>query len=220
MQTSRIRLVAVSAATLALAIAGTAAVSAHPGDREEFPGGEMGLGRMGGFGRGDMEGFGWDGGARGPLGGMFAETSGGFVRHETIYQTEDGTITQRTDAGTVASTGEASLEYTLATGETASVTTDDSTEMVSLSAESMELGNSGRIRERLVPETVTLADLAAGAEVVVWAESQADGSFLAQRIMVRPADLTADDATVDDSSADDAGSGITEVPASAAPADA
>ena len=78
------------------------------------------------------------------------------------------------------------------------------------------------MRERLVPETVALADLAADTDVVVWAESQADGTFLAQRIVVRPAaDATADDATVDGST-DDAGVGaeITEVPASPAPADA
>jgi hypothetical protein len=221
MQTTKIRLAAVSAATLALAIAGTAAVAAHPGDREDFWGDEMGPGRMGGFGRGDMESFGLDSGARGPMGGMFAETMDGFVRHETIYQTEDGTVSHRTDAGTVASTGEASLEYTLPTGETASLTTDDATEIVSLSVESFELGNSGRTRERLVPETVALADLAVGTEVLVWSQSQADGSFLAQRIVVRPAaEVTADDAAVDASGEDDAASGITEVPASAAPADA
>jgi hypothetical protein len=221
MQTTKIRLAAVSAATLALAIAGTAAVAAHPGDREDFWGDDMGPGRMGGFGRGDMGGLGWDDGARGRLGGMFAEAMDGFVRHETIYQTEDGTVSHRTDAGTVASTGEASLEYTLATGETASLTTDDATQIVSLSVESMELGNSGRTRERLVPETVALADLAVGSEVLVWSQSQADGSFLAQRIVVRPAaEVTTDDAAVDGSSTDDAASGIMEVPASAAPADA
>lgn len=221
MQTTKTRLAAVSAATLALAIAGTAAVAAHPGDREDFWGDEMGPGRMGGLGRGDMGGFGWDGGSPGRLGGVFAEATDGFVRHETIYQTEDGTVSQRTDAGTVASTGETSLEYTLATGETASLTTDDATEIVSLSVESFELGRSGRTRERLVPETVALSDLAVGTEVLVWSQSQADGTFLAQRIVVRPAaDVTADDAAVDESSEDDAASGITEVPASAAPADA
>lgn len=221
MQTTKIRLAAVSAATLALAIAGTAAVAAHPGDREDFWGDEMGPGRMGGFGRGDMEGLGRAGGAPGRLGGMFAEATDGFVRHETIYQTEDGTVIHRTDAGTVASTGEASLEYTLATGETASLSTDDATEIVSLSVESFELGRSGRTRDRLVPEPVALADLAVGTEVLVWSQSQADGTFLAQRIVVRPAaEITADDAAVDESGEDDAASGITEVPASAAPTDA
>ena len=222
MQTSRTRLAAVTVATLALVISGTAAVSAHPADREDFPGNGMGMGHMGGLGWDDMGGLGRGGLMGGPLGGVFDEAMDGFVRHETIYQTEDGTVTSRTDVGTVASTGETSLEYTLATGETASVITDDATEILSIGTQTVELGNSGRMRERSVPETVALADLAADTDVVVWAQSQADGSFLAQRILVRPAaDATADDATVEGST-DDAGVGaeITEVPASPAPADA
>ena len=222
MQTSRTRLAAVTAATLALVISGTAAVSAHPADREDFPGNGMGRGLMGGPGWDDMGGLGRGGLMRGPVDGMFDEAMDGFVRHETIYQTEDGTVTHRTDMGTVASTGETSLEYTLATGETASVTTDDATDIIALSTETIELGRRGLMRERLVPETVALADLTAGTEVVVWAEAQADGTFVAQRIMVRPvADATADD-TASDESTDDAGVGaeITEVPASPAPADA
>ena len=130
----------------------------------------------------------------------------GFVRHETIFQTEDGVVTRRTDTGTVASTSETGVEYTLATGETASVTTDDTTEIVTLGTETVELGNSGRTRDRLVPETVALADVAAGTEVIVWSESQADGSFLAQRIVVRPAVVATDDATTEDASGSDAGS--------------
>ena len=227
MQTSRTRLAAVTAATLALVISGTAAVSARPGDREDFPGNGMGMGQMGGPGWDDMGGPGQGGLMRGPMGGMFDEALDGFVRHETIYQTADGVVTRRTDMGTVASTGETSLEYTLATGETASVTTDDATEILSVGTQTVELGNSGRMRERWVPETVALADLAADTNVVVWAESQADGSFLAQRILVRPvADATVDDTTVDgstdDATAGDAGVAgeITEVPASPAPADA
>jgi hypothetical protein len=222
MQTSRTRLAAVTVATLALVISGTAAASAHPADREDFPGNGMGMGHMGGLGWDDMGGLGRGGLMGGPLGGVFDEAMDGFVRHETIYQTEDGTVTSRTDVGTVASTGETSLEYTLATGETASVITDDATEIVSIGTQTVELGNSGRMRERSVPETIALADLAADTDVVVWAQSQADGSFLAQRILVRPAaDATADDTTVEGST-DDAGVGaeITEVPASPAPADA
>lgn len=228
MQTSRTRLAAVTAATLALVISGTAAVSARPSDREDFPGrGIMGLGQLGGPGWDEMGGLGRGGLMRGPMGGMFDEAMDGVVRHETIYQTADGTVTRRTDMGTVASTGETSLEYTLATGETASVATDDATEIIALSTETIELGRSGRMRERWVPETIALTDLAADTEIVVWAESQADGSFLAQRILVRPAaDAIADDATIDGSTDDattgDAGVGseITEVPASPAPADA
>ena len=223
MQTSRTRLAAVSAATLALVIAGGAAVSAHAGDREDFPGRGMGMGHLGqmdGPGWGDMDGFGAGDGMRGPLGGMFAEAMDGLVRHESIFQTADGVVTRRTDTGTVGSTGEASLEYALATGEMASVTTDDATEVLTLGTETVELGNSGRTRDRLVPETVALADLVAGTEVIVWSESQADGSFLAQRIVVRPAAVATDDATTEDASGSDASSEITEVPASPAPADA
>ncbi len=183
MQTSRTRLAAVTAATLALVISGTAAVSAHPADREGFPGNAMGMGHMGDPGWDDMGGL----GRGGLMGGMFQEAMDGFVRHETIYQTEDGTVTSRTDMGTVASTGETSLEYTLATGETVSVTTDDATDIIAVSTETIESGRRGLMRERLVPETVALADLAADTDVVVWAQSQADGSFLAQRILVRPA---------------------------------
>jgi hypothetical protein len=226
MQTSRTRLAAASAATMALLIAGTAAVSAHPGDREDFPGNGPGMGRMGGAGwqedgplgwRGDMGGLGL--GRMGRLGGLMGVVDGDVVRREVIIQTEDGTVTQRTDLGTVSTAGEASLDYTLATGETATVLTDEDTEVISVALQTLELGNSGRTRDRLVPETVALADIPAGAEIVVWAESQADGSFLAQRILVRPAvDEAVDDGAAE--SSDVAGAEITEVPASPAPADA
>jgi hypothetical protein len=211
---------------MALLIAGTVAVSAHPGDREDFPGNGQGPGRMGGPGWQDDGRLGWGGdmdglglGRMGRMGGLMDAVDGDVVRHETIIQTEDGAVTHRTDLGTVATAGEASLEYTLATGETATVLTDEDTEVVSVTLQSVDLGNSGRTRDRLVPETVALADIPAGAEVVVWAQSQADGSYLAQRILVRPAvDETMDDSATAPS--DDAGAEITEVPASPAPADA
>jgi hypothetical protein len=211
MQTSRTRLAVTSAATLALVIAGTAAVSAHPRDGEDAFGGRD-LGRMG-PGMGDMGGLGL---GLGRLGGLFDEDSD-LVRQETIYETDESTVTQRVDLGTVTTTGEASLDYSLATGEAASVTTDDATLVIGFSARSADLG--GFERRRMAAEEVALADIPAGAEVVVWAESQADGSYLAQRIVIRPAA----DATTDSSDSDasgDAGSEITEVPASAAPADA
>ena len=166
-----------------------------------------------GPGMGDMGGLGL---GLGRLGGLL-DGDGDLVRQETIYQTDEGTVTQRVDLGTVTTTGEASLDYSLATGEAASVTTDDATQVIGFSAESADLG--GFERQRMAAEEVALADIPAGAEVVVWAESQADGTYLAQRIVVRPAS----DATTDSSDTDasgDAGSEITEVPASAAPADA
>ena len=152
--------------------------------------------------------------------GLLGAAVDGFVREEMTFQTDSGLVTRRTDQGTVDSVGEASVEYTLATGETASVTTDDNTEILTASTETVELGNSGRTRDRLVPQAVALTDVAAGAQIVVWAEFQADGSFLAQRIVVRPADETTADGTTDDATSGDAGAGITEVPASPAPADA
>jgi hypothetical protein len=215
------RLAAISAATMALVLAGSAAVSAHPNDREDAMGNGLGLGRMGGLGWDDMGGFGEQGGRRGPLGGMFDEATDSFIRHETVYQTEDGTVTRRTDQGVVAGTADASLEYTLVTGASVAVTTDDATEIVSLGSETVELGRSGRMRERLVPESITLADLTAGSQVVVWAESQADGTFLAERIVLRPAD-EADDALGTDESAvaGDGSEAESEAPASPAATDA
>lgn len=216
MQTDRTRITLISAATLALVLAGTAAASAHGGGRDEPPGiglGRMGMG-MGGPGWDDMDGFGM--GRMGHLGGLFDEDDGGFVRTVTTYQADDGTVvSRRIDQGTVSAAGETSLDYALATGEAGTVTTDSETEIVSLGVETVDLGNSGRTRERLVPESLALADIPVGATVLVWAEAQADGSYLAERIVVRPA---AEDAT--DTDAADAEGEITEVPASPLPADA
>jgi hypothetical protein len=225
MQTSRTRITAISAATLALVLAGTLAASAHPGDRDGSRGMGQGMGRMGMGGPGwdDMGGGGWDDmdglglGRGGRLGGLLSDAADSLVRRVTTYQADDGIVTQRVDQGTVSATGETNLDYALATGETASVATDADTEIVSFSVESVELGNSGLTRERLMPQAVALTEVPSGATVVVWAESQADGTFLAQRIVVRPAEA-GDDSAVDDSG--DADVEITEVPASPAPADA
>jgi hypothetical protein len=209
MQTSRTRLTLASAATLALVIAGTAAVSAHP--RDDGPG-AFGQGGMG-QGMHDMGGRGM---GMGPMGGLFDTNGSGFIRSETTYQTDAGTVTQRVDLGTVTATGAASLDYTLATGEAATVTTDDATQVIGFTAAASDVFDRGRMGA----EQVALADIPAGAEVAVWAESQADGTYLAQRIVVRPdAQATATDSD-DDAASGDAGSGITEVPASpsAAPA--
>lgn len=225
MQTSRTRITTISAATVALVLAGTLAASAHPGDRDEFPGmGRMGIGGpgcddMGGRGWDDMGGLGMGRGGR--LGGLLGDAADSLVRRVTTYQADDGIVTQRVDQGTVSAASETSLDYALATGETASVATNADTQIVSFSVESVELGNSGLTRERLMPQTVALTEIPSGATVVVWAESQADGTFLAQRIVVRP-DEAVDDSDVgaSEDSSGDAGAEITEVPASPAPADA
>ena len=199
MQTSRTRIMALSGATLALIVAGTAAVSAHPGDRGD-------RGDRGGFGRGGFGGFG--GFERGGLFGLRDDLRMGiagqldqFVRRETTVETDDGLVTQRVDNGTATATGEASLDYSLASGETASVVTDDETEVVAFSEQTVELGRRGIARQRLVGELIELGDVAAGSEIVVWSGSQADGSFLAQRIVVRPVADATEAASTDDESA-------------------
>lgn len=203
MHTSRTRPLAITAATLALVVAGTAIVAAHPGDREDPLG--FGGGRMRQFDEwgnvfGDMRGQ-----LRGMIGGAFDS----FVRTDTTYQSEDGFVTRRVDNGTVATAGEAGLEYTLATGESASVSTDEDTQVIALSTETVEFGLRGLSRERLMPESIAVADLSAGSEVVVWALSQDDGTFLAQRIVVQPAaDEVADEVpTTEDEAATEADTG-------------
>lgn len=191
MKTSRIRLLAISGATMALIVAGTASVAAHPGNRDDRPG--LGQGRMSGPG----QGYGLPGEAWGGLGGRLGMVADSFVRHETTWQTDDGLVTQRTDNGTVASVATATLEYTLATGETASVSTDDDTEVIAFGEETVEFGRRGFSRQRLMPESIELADISAGSEVVVWAASQADGTFLAQRIVIQPLADEADEANAE-----------------------
>jgi hypothetical protein len=180
MQTSRSRLLAISAATLALIVAGSASVAAHPGNRDDGYG--MGQGRTWGPGLGsDVRGDAW--GAYGARLGMAFE---GLIRRETIYETADGLVTQRMDNGTVSSIAESALEYSLANGETASVSTDADTQVISFGEQTVQVGRRGLSRTRMVPQTIELADVSAGSQVVVWAQSQDDGTFLAQRIVVQP----------------------------------
>jgi hypothetical protein len=180
MQTSRSRLTAISAATLALIVAGSASVAAHPGHRDAGYG--MGPGQTWGPGQGsDARGDVW--GAYGARLGMAFE---GLVRRETIYEAADGLVTQRMDNGMVSSIAESGLEYSLANGETATVSTDADTQFISFSEQTVQVGRRGISRQRMVPETIELADVSAGSKVVVWAQSQDDGTFLAQRIVVQP----------------------------------
>jgi hypothetical protein len=219
MQTSRIRLIAISGATLALVIASTATVAAHPGDQDDQRGfgraseGRMEHGKgmqgqfrdggkamfgegaemrdgMRGFMRGDMADAmrgAMRGGIGGAIRGEFQDRMDQFVRTETTYEAEDGLVTKRVDHGTVDSASEAGLDYSISTGETASVVTDEDTSVITFSEQTVEIGRRGFSRDRMVPEEITLADIESGAEIAVWAESQEDGTFLAQRIVVHPA---------------------------------
>ena len=208
MQTSRIRLATISAATLALVVAGSATVTAHPGDRDDALG----------FGPSGMDGYGGRDMLRGHVRGMLGWALDGFVRTETTYQTDDGLVTQRVDSGTVTGTSEAAVDYALPSGETATASTDEDTYIIALGEETFEIGLRGFRRERLVPESIELADIAAGNEVVVWAVSQDDGTFLAQRVIVQPAaDVAEDEAAADDEAVADEGA-ETEPVAEASPA--
>jgi hypothetical protein len=231
MQTSRIRLIAISGATLALVIASTASVAAHPGGQDDQRGfgraseGRMEHGKsmqgrsqdggramfdkraemgaalggamraemggamadaMRGFMRGDMADA-MRGGMGGAMRGGFQDRMDQFVRTETTFEAEDGLVTKRVDHGTVDSASEAGLDYSLSTGETASVVTDEDTSVITVSEQTVEVGRRGFNRDRMVSEEIALTDIESGAEIAVWAESQEDGTFLAQRIVVHPA---------------------------------
>jgi hypothetical protein len=184
---------AISAATMALIVAGSATVAAHPRDRDDRFG--VGQGRIWAPGQQgyDLRGEVWAG-----LGARLGMAFDGFVRRETTYQTDDGMVTQRVDSGTVSSVSEAAIGYSLANGEVASVGTDEDTQVISVSEQTVEVGRRGFSRQRLVPESIGLGDITAGSEVVVWAESGDDGTFLAQRIVIQPVtDDAADEAAVD-----------------------
>jgi hypothetical protein len=126
------------------------------------------------------------------------------VRRETTFEAEAGLVTRRVDNGTVSSAAGGSLDYSLATGESATVTTDDDTSVIAYSEQTVEIGRRGFSRDRLVPEEIELADIESDAEIVVWAESQDDGTFLAQRIVVQPAAEADTEEMTDDVGATDA----------------
>jgi hypothetical protein len=135
--------------------------------------------------------------------GVLGDATGSVVRRETILQTDAGVITERIDNGTATSATDTTIEYTLATGETVSATVDADTQVIAFSEDTMQRGL--RSRTRMLPAEIAITDVTAGAQIAVWAESQDDGSFLAQRIVVQPdvaqtgaADVAADGAAADD----------------------
>lgn len=202
MTTPRARLLAISGATLALIVAGTAVVSAHPGDRGFGPGQggdriEQGFGPGRGGDRSER-GFGPmnEGKRMAGLRGLMNEHVDSFVRRETTVETEDGIVTKRVDHGTATSTSDTTIEYTLATGETVTVSVDDDTQVIGFGEQTIERGL--RSRTRMLPAEITLSDVAAGSQIGVWADSQDDGSFLAERIVVRPDPAAQDEADAAD----------------------
>jgi hypothetical protein len=182
---------------MALVLAGTASVAARPGDRDDpF-----------GFGGGVLReriGF------RGLASGMWD----GLVRSETTYQTDDGDlVTQRVDNGILSVAAEGSVDYTLATGESATAIVDEDTNVIAFTTESVDFGR-GFHRQRLVGESIAVTDIAAGSQIAVWAESQEDGSYLADRIIVQPSADEADESADEDGAATE---DTTEVDPAASP---
>lgn len=176
MHTSRTRLMAISGTALAIVLASTAVVTANHGrdDARAFGFGPRmeGPSRDRGEGRLRLRGMGLRG------------APAGLVRSETTFQSGDGFVTQRVDNGTVSVASDGSLDYDLANGEVATVSVDDQTSVVGFTRQTIE--RRGWTRDRWAPQAVALADVTAGSEVTVWSRSQDDGSYLAQRIVVRP----------------------------------
>ena len=197
---------AVTGATLALVMAGTVVVTAN-GGREDR-----------GFGFGDGPGGGFARGELGPLGDRlgFGLGDDGVVRSETIVDLgEAGFLTRRVDSGTVTGASDTELTYTLANGEAATVSADEDTEVLTVS-EVTEDDDAGLFRRRLQSlDEIALSEIPADAEVVVWSEAGDAGTFVAQRVIVQPADDAADD--VADDVADEA-TPADEVEPSATPA--
>lgn len=216
MSTERRRLALVAGSTLALVLAGAGIVSAQSASpapttttpsRQTVPlKGDDGWSNDGwSNGRGDQRGHGGRDGGRGgrgdrgdrggfgqgpqgdPRGGRgwgdgemvqgLGRAIDGLVSQEVVRLDADGNVlTSRLQHGTVTANADGSLTITLATGEAATVTTDATTQAFDWSTTT-----------RPMRSEIAVSAVAAGADVIVWSQSQADGSFLAQRIAVLPA---------------------------------
>jgi hypothetical protein len=181
MRTSRTRLLVVAAAALATVAAGGAVASAHPGDDDPF-------GRRDRFG---LEGRGpaWGGGRglAGWLRGMEGDTS--FVRQESTFETEEGLVTHRVDAGTLVSATDNAVEYSLADGQTASVSLDEDTEVIAFEAEVIEVRRRGGLNRHLTAETVepTESDTSDAASEATEDEAAADDALASPAPAASPA---------------------------------
>ena len=163
--------------------------------------------------RGDFgPGFPGLGGRLGPGLGLGMD---GLVRSETTVDLgEAGFLTRRIDDGTVTSASDTELTYTLATGESTTVTTDEDTEVLAVTEDAESDTGTLRRREMSLDE-IALADIPADADVIVWSEAGEDGAFVAQRVIVRPTEDATTPATDDAAASDGA---ATEAAPSASPA--
>jgi hypothetical protein len=198
MDKNKTRLTAVVGTTMALVIAGTAAVSAHPGERGDR--GDRGAG-MAGMAMGAKQGAPGMGARQGGPGMRGLDDD--FERRETTVQTADGVSIQRVEQGVVDSASDTGLEFSLASGESVTVTFDDDTQLVAF--EEQELTDRrGRSRNRVAPTEIEASDLAAGTEIVVWSSADDGTDFMADRVVVEPAAEAAADAEATDAEDADA----------------
>jgi hypothetical protein len=215
MNTSRTRLLAVTAATAALVAGASAVVTAQSDAVDPFA---PFAGGRGGFGleqRLELRGL------RGPGGGLRGLGAyDGFVRQETTLETDDGFVTRRVDNGTLVSASDTSVEYSLADGQSATASIDEDTEVVAFEEEIVEVGRRGLMRRHLSATSIEPTDLTAGAEVLVWAESEADGTYVAQRIVVQPEATADEDAAASEPDSDSSADAATEASPLESPASA
>ena len=190
-----------SGTALTLVLTGASRVSAQTPDTTTALGGDPGVGALHGQGMGDMGGRGGRGGFGGFGGGMGGDMDRGeailgridnLVSHETVTLDADGnTLTARVQHGTVSAVADGSISIDLATGESVTIATDANT-----------AAHSWSTTDRPARTEIAIADVAVGADVVIWSQSQDDGSFLAERIAVVPvaADVTTDDTVTPEAS--------------------
>lgn len=207
---NKTRLIAISGATLALVVASTAAVSAHPGGgdgRGQGFGSRAGakasgqdFGGMRGKARARTNGQGFAGlrGMKDQLRAGMADRVRGqiddFERRETTLQTADGTTVMRVEHGVLDSASDSAVTFTVG-DEIVTVTIDDDTTAVAFSEQEVET-RRGLSRTRVVPAEVAVADLEVGTDVVIWSDAEDGGDFVASRIVVHPAmDEATEDAT-------------------------
>lgn len=194
MRTHRNRLLAASAATLALIVAGTAAVSAHPRDDDRGFRGE----RM----RDRIESMRDAMGVRAGLGAAIRGDLEDFERREVTTQTADGIDARRVEQGVVERVGDGELTFSLGSGETVTVVVDDDTQAVAFEEQEFTT-RRGWSRTRLAPTPVETADIAVGAGVLVWSDADDGSDFVASRIVIQPAETDEDEMTDENAAAED-----------------
>jgi hypothetical protein len=182
----KMRLPLIAGTTMALVIAGTAAVSAAPGGRAARGGDDGWFG--GGFGPGMM-------GMRG-FGGLSSDVE---RREVTVTATDGSTTSDRIEQGTATTASDTSLSFTLADGQSVTVAIDSNTSIIGLQQQTVTRGMWHR--DVMAPTQIMAADIVAGDEVVVQSTSSDGADYVAERIYVQSATSTDSSGSSSDSSA-------------------